>query len=35
MHQDYDELEQIDTSLNKERIDKKNFPNGTIEQHLN
>ena len=35
MHQDYDELEQIDTSLNKERIDKKNFTNGTIEQHLN
>lgn len=35
MHQDYDELEQIDTSLNKERIDRKNFPNGTIEQHLN
>lgn len=35
MHQDYDEHEQIDTSLNKERIDKKKFPNGTIEQHLN
>ena len=35
MHQDYDELEQIDTSFNKERIDKKNIPNGTIEQHLN
>lgn len=35
MHQDYDELEQIDTSLIKERINKKNIPNGTIDQHLN